>query len=44
MAVGDNGADRLRMVPVSSNEAAVQLVDASGRDRIRLLSTTSPAT
>ena len=37
IAVGENGAERIRLVPGSGDEAAVAVADASGKDRIRLL-------
>ena len=43
IAVGDNGAERIRLVPGSGDEAAVALADASGQDRIRLLVQNHPS-
>jgi hypothetical protein len=43
IAVGDNGAERIRLVPGSGDEAAVAVADASGQDRIRLLVQNHPS-
>jgi hypothetical protein len=43
ISVGENGTDRIRLVPGSGDEAAVQLADASGQDRIRLLIQNHPS-
>jgi hypothetical protein len=43
IAVGDNGAERIKVVPGSGDEAALALADASGQDRIRLLMQNHPS-
>ena len=43
IAVGENGAERIRLVPGSGDEAAVAVADASGQDRIRLLVQNNPS-
>jgi hypothetical protein len=42
VAVGDNGAERIRLVPGSGDEATVALADGSGHERIRLLVQNDP--
>jgi hypothetical protein len=42
VAVGDNGAERIRLVPGSGDEATVALADGAGHDRIRLLVQNDP--
>jgi hypothetical protein len=42
VAVGENGAERIKLVPGSGDEATVALADAGGNDRIRLLVQNDP--
>jgi hypothetical protein len=43
VAVDESGAERIRLVPGTRDEAAVQLADGSGQDRIRLLIQNHPS-
>jgi hypothetical protein len=43
VAVGDNGAERIKLVPGSGDNTAVAVADASGHDRIRLLVQNDPS-
>jgi hypothetical protein len=43
VAVGDNGAERIKLVPGSGDEATVALADGSGQERIRLLVQNDPS-
>jgi hypothetical protein len=43
VAVGENGTDRIRLVPGSGDEASVLVADGSGQDRIRLLIQNHPS-
>ena len=43
VAVGENGAERIKLVPGSGDEGAVALADAAGQDRIRLLVQNHPS-
>ena len=43
VAVDESGAERIRLVPGTRDAPAVQLADASGQDRIRLLIQNHPS-
>jgi hypothetical protein len=43
IAVGESGAERIRLVPGSGDAGTIALADASGQDRIRLLVQNHPS-